>query len=230
MCLAFASGPARSDPAARSLIEAWHARLDELSELQARSQVSFSEGSLAEFGRVAFVLQQVRGLPLERIDKDLVFAAVLAQPPEEFERNLPAMVNYLRLSMTAKLLLPRAEMRQPIFGRRRGMDAVARIAGDVLRFRSEQLVALQFRQRTPAAILTAANLGRFGQGSLVQELEAAVREGERQYLDQRDAAGCAVVSLALALGVTATMFVRRRLARDALQPLWSAETHNSPTA
>jgi hypothetical protein len=75
----------------RELVRKWRARLAELDQLQADPRVSLSEGSLGDLGRVAFVFEQLGGFSrnlLDRYDKELVYSAVLGQPPEEFERNL----------------------------------------------------------------------------------------------------------------------------------------------
>lgn len=180
-----------SSDAGRKLVEKWRARLIELEELQANSHVSFSEGSLGDLGRVAFVFEQLRGLPrklLDRSDKELVFSAVLGQPQDELERNLPAIVNYLRLSLEAKRVLPWARARQPILGPRQGMETVARIANQVAEFRYRQLMNLQSGRILAAQVLTKANLGGLGEPATLEQLDIAFREGEVQYAKQSELA------------------------------------------
>lgn len=198
----------------RRLVEKWRARLIELEELQAKSRVSFSEGSFADLGRVAFVFEQLRDMPrklLDRNDKELVFSAVLGQPPDELERNLPAIVNYLRLSLEAKRVLPWARARQPILGPRQGMETVARIANQVTEFRYRQLKNLQSGRILAAQILTKANLGGLGEPATLRQLERAFREGELQYTKQNDLAAYSLITAALALGVAAALLICKRM-------------------
>lgn len=197
----------------RELVEKWRARLIELGELQADSRVSLSEGSLGDLGRVAFVFEQLRDLPrklLDRNDKELVYSAVLGQPPDEIERNLPAIVNYLRLSLETRRVLLWARARQPILGPRHGMETVTRIANQVNEFRYRQLKDLQSGRILAAQVLTKVNLGALGEAATFRQLERAFREGELQYTKQNELAAYSLMTAALALGVAAVLVIRKR--------------------
>lgn len=203
-----------STDADRELVRKWRARLTELDQLQADSRVSLSEGSLGDLGRVAFVFEQLGGFPrslLDRHDKELVYSAVLGQPAEEFEGNLPAIVNYLRLTLEAARVLPWARARQPVFGPRRGFETLTRIASRVTEFRYRQLSSLRSGSILAPQVLTKANLGALGDPATLRQLETAFREGELQYVKQNDLAAYILIAAAMVLGVAAAVLICKRL-------------------
>lgn len=196
----------------RALIAAWRARQDEIREVESRFVGSLEGVRLQDLGTVAFVLEQSRGIPrrfLDPEDHNLVFSAVEGQSDRELEANLPAMVNYIKLSMSTRALLPAARSRQPLLGRRRGMGTMVEIARSVYDFRSEQIGKVRDGQIPPQQVLTKANLGAFGQRAMVQRLEQAYREGHEQFVTQRNLVVFGVLAVQLQFGFVVAIWIRR---------------------
>ncbi len=197
----------------RILIERWRARQAEIRELKSRFIGSVDGVDLEELGTVAFVLEQARRVPrrfLDPEDHNFVFSAVEGQSLREIEQNLPAMANYIKLSMSASALLPAARSRKPLVGRRKGIDTLVEIARGVYDFRAEQLRRVRDGEISRAHVLTRANLGAFGQRDLLARLEQAYNEGHRQYSSQRNLVVLGVLAIQLQFGFVVAMWIRRK--------------------
>lgn len=197
----------------RILVERWHARQAEIRELKSRFIGSVDGVDLEELGTVAFVLEQARRVPrrfLDPEDHGFVFSAVEGQSWQEVEQNLPAMANYIKLSMSASALLPAARGRKPLVGRRKGIDTIVEIARGVYDFRAEQLRRVREGEIPRAHVLTKANLGAFGQRKMLARLQQAYEDGHRQYTSQRNLVVFGVLAVQLQFGFVVSMWIRRR--------------------
>jgi hypothetical protein len=216
---ALASGEtARWSPADeqdRALVDAWRERQAEIRALQARFMGSVEGFDLQELGTVAFVLEQARSVPrrfLDPQDHTFVFSAVEGQNARELEANLPAMVNYIKLSMSANALLPAARIRKPLVGRRKGMATLLEIARKVYDFRSEQLNRLRAGQIRSGEVLTRTNLGALGDPATLLRLEQAYEEGHQQFTVQRNMVLLGVLAVQLQFGAVVALWIRRKSA------------------
>jgi len=203
---------AHSDERDRALIEAWRQRQAEIRDLQARFMGSVDGFDLQELGTVAFVLEQARTLPrrfLDPQDHSLVFSAVEGQDARELESNLPAMINYIKLSMSANALLPAARLRKPLVGRRKGIETLLEIARSVYDFRSRQLSRLRAGEIRTDQVLTKANLGALGDRAMLARLEQAYDEGHQQFTLQRNLVVLGVLAFQLQFGFVVALWIRR---------------------
>jgi hypothetical protein len=197
----------------RVLVERWRERQAEIRALQARFIGSIDGVNLQELGTVAFVLEQARHVPrrfLDPEDHDLVFSAVEGQSLRELEANLPAMVNYIKLAMSASSLLPAARSRKPLVGRRKGIDTLVEIARGVYDFRAEQLRRVRSGELRRGQVLTKQNLGAFGGRDMLARLEQAYAEGRQQYSSQRNLVILGVLAVQLQFGFVVSLWIRRR--------------------
>jgi multidrug efflux pump subunit AcrA (membrane-fusion protein) len=204
---------ATSDERDRALIEAWRQRQAEIRDLQARFVGSVEGFELQDLGTVAFVLEQARNLPrrfLDPQDHNFVFSAVEGQTVRELETNLPAMVNYIRLSMSANAFLPAARLRKPLLGQRRGMETLLEIARSVYDFRSRQLNRVRSGEIRTGQVLTKANLGALGDRATLARLEQAYKEGHEQFTLQRNLVVLGVLAVQLQFGLVVSLWIRRK--------------------
>lgn len=204
---------APADERDRALIEAWRQRQAEIRDLQARFIGSVDGFDLQELGTVAFVLEQSRNLPrrfLDPQDHNFVFSAAEGQNVRELETNLPAMVNYIKLSMSASAFLPAARLRKPLVGRRKGMDTLVEISRGVYDFRSQQLSRLRAGEIRVAEVLTKANLGALGERATLARLEQAYDEGHQQFTVQRNLVLLGVLAVQLQFGLVVALWIRRK--------------------
>jgi hypothetical protein len=197
----------------RALIEAWRQRQAEIRDLQARFLGSVEGFDLQQLGTVAFVLEQARNVPrryLDPQDHNFVFSAVEGQNARELETNLPAMVNYIKLSMSASAFLPAARHRKPLVGRRKGMETLVEIARKVYDFRSRQLSKVRAGEIRTAQVLTKANLGSLGERATLARLEQAYDEGHQQFTLQRNLVVLGVLAVQLQFGLVVALWIRRK--------------------
>jgi hypothetical protein len=195
------------------LIEAWRQRQVEVRDLQARLIGSVEGVDLLQLSAVAFVLEQARDLPrrwLDPEDHDLVFSAVEGQNARELEANLPAIINYVRLTMSARAFVPAARMRRPLVGRRKGMETLLEIARGVYDFRFEQMRRVRAGEIPRERVLAKANLGVFGERSTLSRLERAYQEGHRQFTLQRNLVVVGVLAVQLQFGLLVAMWIRKK--------------------
>jgi hypothetical protein len=209
------SAAANADEHDRALIEAWRHRQAEIRALQSRFLGSVDGFDLQELGTVAFVLEQARNVPrrfLDPEDHSLVFSAVEGQSARELETNLPAMVNYIKLSMSANAFLPAARGRKPLVGRRKGMDTLVEIARTVFDFRAAQTSKVRAGKLPPTHVLTKANLGALGERATLARLEQAYDEGHQQFNLQRNLVVLGVLAFQLQFGFVVSLWIRRNSA------------------
>lgn len=204
---------AAGDELDRALVQRWRQRQAEIRALQAKFVGSIEGADLEQLGAVGFVLEQARSVPrrfLDPEDHNLVFSAVEGQNLRELEMNLPAMANYIKLSMSASALLPAARGRKPLIGRRKGIDTLVEIARGVHDFRLEQLRKVRSGEIRPDQVLTKQNLGAFGGRDMLARLERAYNEGHRQYSGQRNMVVLGVLAIQLQFGFVVALWIRRR--------------------
>jgi hypothetical protein len=204
---------APADELDRILVERWRERQLEIRALQSRFIGSVDGVNLTELGTVAFVLEQARHVPrryLDPEDHDFVFSAVEGQSLRELETNLPAMVNYIKLAMSASSLLPAARGRKPLVGRRKGIDTLVEIARGVYDFRAEQIRRVRSGEIRRGEVLTRRNLGAFGGRDMLARLEQAYAEGHSQYSSQRNIVVLGVLAIQLQFGFVVSLWIRRR--------------------
>jgi hypothetical protein len=209
------SAAAAADEHDRALVEAWRQRQAEIRALQARFLGSVDGFDLQELGTVAFVLEQARNVPrrfLDPEDHSLVFSAVEGQNARELEANLPAMVNYIKLSMSASAYLPAARVRKPLVGSRKGMDTLVEIARKVFDFRVAQMGKVRSGQLRTTHVLTKANLGALGERATLARLEQAYDEGHQQFTLQRNLVVLGVLAFQLQFGFVVSLWIRRNSA------------------
>jgi multidrug efflux pump subunit AcrA (membrane-fusion protein) len=207
------SASAPADEWERTVVEAWRQRQTEIRGLQERFLGSVEGFDLQELGMVAFVLEQARRVPrrfLDPLDHNLVFSAVEGQNARELETNLPAMVNYIRLSMSANAFLPAARLRKPLVGRRKGMETLLEIARSVYDFRSRQLGRVRAGEIPSGQVLTKANLGVLGDRATLARLEQAYDEGHDQFTLQRNLVVLGVLAVQLQFGFVVALWIRRK--------------------
>jgi hypothetical protein len=197
----------------QALIQAWRQRQAEIHDLQARFVGSVEGFELQDLGTVAFVLEQARNVPrrfLDPQDHNFVFSAVESQNARELEANLPAMVTYIRLSMSANAFLPAARLRKPLLGQRRGMETLLEIARNVYDFRLRQLSRVRSGEIRGGQVLTKANLGALGDRATLARLEQAYKEGHEQFTLQRNLVVLGVLAVQLQFGLVVSLWIRRR--------------------
>ena len=147
---------------------------------------------------------------LDPQDHNFVFSAVEGQTVRELETNLPAMVNYIRLSMSANAFLPAARLRKPLLGQRRGMETLLEIARSVYDFRSRQLNRVRSGEIRTGQVLTKANLGALGDRATLARLEQAYKEGHEQFTLQRNLVVLGVLAVQLQFGLVVSLWIRRK--------------------
>ncbi len=205
--------PATNDEPDRALIHAWRQRQTEIRDLEARFVGSVEGFGLQDLGTVGFVLEQARNIPrrfLDPQDHNFVFSAVESQGVRELETNLPAMVNYIRLTMSANAFLPAARLRKPLLGHRRGMETLLEIARNVYDFRARQLSRVRAGEIRSGQVLTKANLGMLGDRATLARFEQAYREGHEQFTLQRNLVVLGVLAVQLQFGLVVSFWIRRK--------------------
>jgi hypothetical protein len=197
----------------QAVVEAWKQRQIEIRNLQARFTGSIEGFNLLDLGSVGFVLEQARDVPrrfLDPEDHEFVFSAVEGQTPREWETNLPAIVNYIRISMAARAFLPAARGRKPLVGPRKGLGTLVEIARAVYDFRSEQLRRVRAREISRGQVLTKSNLGALGERATLNRLEQAYQEGHRQFTVQRNLVVVGVLAVQLHFGLLVALWIRKK--------------------
>jgi hypothetical protein len=179
--------PLPSEGPERELILQWRARLDELAKLERDFRGSVGGASTTDLGRVAFIFEEAYGAArVDEYDREFVRAAVRGQTADELEQNLPAIVNYVKLSAAAGPMLASAVSRRPALGARRGLATVMRLGKTVIEVRSRQRVRVRAGQIPAAYVLTKTNLGQLGHRTTLREFLRAYREGEFHILRLND--------------------------------------------
>jgi hypothetical protein len=197
----------------RALIESWRRRQSEVRDLQARLLGSVEGVDLLQLSTVGFILEQARDMPrrfLDPEDHDFVFSAVEGQSSRELETNLPAIVNYVRLSMSIRAFLPAARMRRPLVGRREGMETLIEIGRGVLDFRFEQLRRVRAGEIPRARVLTKSNLGALGERSTLSRLRQAYSDGHDQFTLQRNLLLVGALAIQLQFGFLVALWIRKK--------------------
>ena len=170
---------------------AFRAYLAEAERIEADFQgtIETGAGGLRDLAKIDFILSGASRWPrryLHEHDYNLVWSAVKGQSEAELERNLPAIVRYIRLAVAARTYNWRARQRRPLVGERRGQETVTAIAKRVFDFRAEQVEAILERRLRPETVLTAERIAEFADPSLLAELEEAYQDGQRQFENQRN--------------------------------------------
>ncbi len=208
--------PADLDDQHRQLIESFRGWLVEVAEIEKRFQggIDTTEGPFLDLGKVEFILRQTSLWPrrfLHHQDHNLVFSAVKGQDDAELERNLPAIINYVRLAVAARNYHFKARRSNPLMGKREGYETVEGIARRVFDFRNQQLDLLLEDKIAPSRVLTKENLGELGEAKLLPELRNAFHAGQDQVTNQRNAVMLLVFAGELAISFAiAVLFLRRR--------------------
>ncbi len=207
--------PLPADEDSRKLIQRWRSRQEWLADTEANFLgVVHADSTLMDLGKVGFILEQIGGGArryLDRTDHEWVFEAVEGQSAAEMERNLPAIVTYLQLGTAAELYWRLARANKPPFGQRKGLLEIRGIAKGVFDFRNEQLERVRKGRIAPDRVLTAGNLGEFGDAAKLQSLRAAFRAGRDQFVNQRNLVVLAALAFQLAIGLLiALVFLRPR--------------------
>ncbi|MCW5977403.1 MAG: hypothetical protein KIT09_04965 [Bryobacteraceae bacterium] len=204
---------AEGDEAERRIVRDWRARLAELDRIEAEFRGGLIGGSLSDLGKVGFIFEKAGSLSRQRLhddDRIFVYAAVQDQPGEEIERNLPSIVNYVRLSSVAPLIAAYAEGRQPWIGAGHGMATLRRVEKAVADFRTGQRARVEKGELYPGRVLTKSNLGPLGEISTYRELRQAFRDREYYYRLQNELTGYGLFVTGLAMLSAATAVMRRR--------------------
>ncbi len=222
--------PADFDDQHRRVVETFRNWLQEVAEIEKRFQggIETSDGPFLDLGKVEFILRQTNSWPrrfLHHQDHNLVFSAVKGQDDTEFERNLPAIINYVRLAVAARNYHFKARRSKPLMGERAGYEEVEGIARRVFDFRNQQLDLLLEKKIRPSQVLTRENLGELGEAELLPALRSAYHAGQDQVTNQRNAVLLVVfaVELAISFGI-AVVFLRRR------RPATVIELHAAATS
>lgn len=199
------------------LVDQMRARVAEAAELEKEfggGLGALAGDSLTDLARVDFVLGAARSIShkfLNEDDERFVYTAMKGQRPEEFEANLPAMVNYVRLATAARFYHARARTRRPLYGERAGFEQLESIARRVYDFRNAALVEVRARRLSPAKVLTPDKLGELADPRLFEQLHAAHLAGRSQFTNQRNSVVFVVLAFELLLSYgIATVILRRR--------------------
>lgn len=223
LCLAagLSAEPAPLDsftaPGHRELVASLRARMAEVAEMENRFSgklaVTSTAGPFSDIGKVDFVLSHANFVPrrfLHYQDHSFIFTAVEGQSPEEFERNLHSIVNYVRLSTVSRWYNYRARRRLPLVGEREGLVEVQQIAKKVYDFREEQLELIESGGVRPSQVLSTANLGELGDLRLLRDLERSFQAGQSQFTFQRNAVIFVLLAAELLISfLIATLYLRR---------------------
>lgn len=224
LCLAAAALPGApaplesfSSPDHRRLVAGLRARLAEVAEMESRFQgkisVETTAGPFSDIGKVDFILSHANFVPrrfLHYQDHNFIFTAVDGQSPEELERNLASIVNYVRLSTVSRWYNYRARRRLPLVGRRTGLMEVQRIAKKVYDFREEQLALIESGGVRPSQVLSTANLGELADPNLLRDLERSFQAGQAQFTRQRNSVVFVLIGGELAISfLIAVLYLRR---------------------
>lgn len=208
--------PADFDEQHRRLVESFRNWLTEVGEIEKRFQggIETTDGPFVDLGKVEFILRQTNLWPrrfLHHQDHNLVFSAVKGQDAAELERNLPAIINYVRLAVAARNYHFKARRSNPLVGKRTGYETVEGIARRVFDFRNRQLDLLLDEKIRPSQVLTRENLGELGEATLLPELRNAFHAGQDQVTNQRNAVLLLVLAVELVISFAiAVLFLRRR--------------------
>ena len=132
------------------------------------------------------------------------------QSQDEFERNLPYIVNYVRLATAARNYNWNARLKEPMVGKRKGMETVRSIAKSVHDFREKHVEGVKAGTVNPSEVLTRANLGDLGEPILVRTLRRAFLDGQDQFANQRNAVVFVLLGIELIISYFVAVFVIRR--------------------
>lgn len=199
----------------RLLVDGLRQRLAEVAEIEAEFNggITTTDGTFSEMGKVDYILSHSRRFPrryLHENDHDFVFSAVRGQPTPELERNLAAVVHYVRLATASRWYNYRARHNLPLVGRRQGLDKVTAIAKRVFDFRNRQLQRIESGELRPSQAISRAELGDLGRPELLAELESAFDAGQQQFTNQRNAVVLAVFAVEIGISfLIAVLFLRR---------------------
>jgi hypothetical protein len=221
--------PPDFDEEHRLLIGSFRDWIGEVVEMEARFQggIESTHGPFLDLGKVEFILRQTRSWPrrfLHHQDHNLVFSAVRGQDEAELERNLPAIINYIRLAVAARNYHLKARHSEPLVGDLEGFEAVEGIARRVYDFRNEQIDLLLKGDMDPSRVLTKENLGELGEAQMMGRLRTAYFAGQSQVTNQRNAVVLLVFAgeLVISFAIAAVILRRRRPATViALRPATS---------
>ncbi len=207
-----------------SIVLAYRARIDEVIEAERKFQgtLESTEGPFLDLGKVDFILQQTAAWPrnyLHDQDHNFVFSAVKGQSEAELERNLPAIIHYVRLAVASRNYHWKARNHLPLVGERRGLERVITIAKQVYDFRTQQIDRVSEGALTPAQVLTRANIGELGDPRLLAELRTSYLDGQAQFSNQRNAVVLAVFAVEIGISfLIAVVFLRRRRPVTVVRP------------
>ncbi len=205
--------PTTAEGQRAQIIETLRQREREVAELSQMLGVSSSFGSLPEMGKVSFVLEYANQFGrryLHDDDHKFVYSAVKGQSQQEFERNLPYIVNYVRLATAARNYNWNGPKKQPLVGERRGLEQVQSIAKSVYDFRTKHVEAIKSGAIRPSRVLTRANLGEFGEPILVRTLRRSFLDGQEQFFNQRNSVVFVVFGIELLISYFLAVFIIRR--------------------
>ena len=208
-----ASEPVPADETNR-LVRDFRAKLAELRDLEAKFKGSLiGGGSLAELGQIGFILSQAGSSVRRRLNDDdraFVDAAVRGQSQEELERNLPAIISYVRLSAFAGPMAAHARLQWPWLGTGRDLSTLVKLERDVAKFRARQYSRVRKERAAAAHVLTRSNLGPLGDAGTYRELQHAFRSGEHFRNMLRDVTGYGAFMISLAILSAAAVVLQRK--------------------
>jgi hypothetical protein len=221
VCLATTALEAAPSPRAdlSPLVEAFRMRIAEAEQMADPFDGGFrplAGSSLVDMAKVDFIVNSTHHISSRYVndnDRKFVLSAVRGQSPEELEAHLPALVNYVRVSTAVVLYHRRIRAQELLYGEQRGVETLRSIGQRVTEFRVHHLALVRARKMNPAEVLTAANLGEFGDPQLLTALETAYDDGRSQFLNQRNGVVglLLLVQLGIGFGIAVIFLQKQRL-------------------
>jgi hypothetical protein len=198
----------------RELARRWSEHSAEIAQTGREFRGTISGASLDELARLGFVFREagVRRWNRRRFhpnDREFATRAALAQSAGDFERNLAAIVGYLRLSLALEAVAEDRRKR-PRRAAHPGRDFLLEVAGEVGALRSRQMEAVGEGRLDPAYALTRESVGRLADPALYAEVRRAGREEVRAYWRRELLSLLWLLPALLASGLGAALFIRRQ--------------------
>lgn len=220
----FAATGAIAAPSPSPLVEAFRTRIAEVEQMDDPFGDGFQPlagASLVDMAKVDFIVNSTYPISSRYVDdndRKFVLSAVRGQSPDELETHLPAVVNYVRLSTAVVLYHRRIRAQELLYGEQRGLETLRSIGQRVTEFRTEHLALVRARKMSPIRVLTAENLGEFGDPALLRELEAAYDDGRSQFLNQRKGIVGLLFLVQLGIGFAiAVVFLKKQRLQDRIE-------------
>lgn len=219
IAVCFATVSAAGAPSASPLVEAFRTRIAEVEQMDDPFGTGFQPlagASLVDMAKIDFIVNSTHPISSRYVndnDRKFVLSAVRGQSPEELESHLPALVNYVRVSTAVVIYHRRIRAQELLYGEQRGLETLRSIGQRVTEFRAEHLALVRARKMSPIRVLTADNLGEFGDPELLRRLESAYDDGRSQFLNQRNGVVglLFLVQLGIGFGIAVTFLRKQRL-------------------